>query len=156
MIVQSDHKLLDSIMKKPLSVVPPRLQRMLLQLQTYDLHFLYVHSKNIPLADTLSRKKKGRARRQRHCRRPRHSSPLPLQHDACLQQEDAAVATCHRGRPLVAGTTVNHTGGMARNPPELQTHHLRILELPRSIVHPQRHHVQGRENPCTCVAAPKD
>ena len=43
-------------MKKPLSVAPPRLQRMLLQLQKYDLHVVHVPGKNIPVADTLSRK----------------------------------------------------------------------------------------------------
>ena len=52
--VQSDHKPLDSIMKKPLSVVPPHLQRMLLQLQKYDLHIVHIPGKNIPIADTLS------------------------------------------------------------------------------------------------------
>ena len=40
--VQSDHKPLESIMKKPLSVAPPRLQPMLLQLQKYDLHVVHV------------------------------------------------------------------------------------------------------------------
>jgi len=40
--VQSDHKPLESIMRKPLSVAPPRLQRMLLQLQKYDLHVVHV------------------------------------------------------------------------------------------------------------------
>ena len=53
--VQSDHKPLESIMKKPLSVAPPRLQRMLLQLQKYDLHVVHVPGKNTPVADTLSR-----------------------------------------------------------------------------------------------------
>ena len=52
--VQSDHKPLDSIMKKPLSVVPLHLQRMLLQLQKYDLHIVHIPGKNIPIADTLS------------------------------------------------------------------------------------------------------
>ena len=33
MKVESDHKPLESITKKPLSAAPPRLQRMLLQLQ---------------------------------------------------------------------------------------------------------------------------
>jgi hypothetical protein len=35
-IVESDHKPLEAIIKKPLANTPPRLQRMLLRLQTYD------------------------------------------------------------------------------------------------------------------------
>ncbi|XP_060078694.1 uncharacterized protein LOC132558179 [Ylistrum balloti] len=43
-------------MAKPLYVAPPQLQRMLLQLQKYDLYVQHVPGKQIPLADTLSRK----------------------------------------------------------------------------------------------------
>ena len=35
--VESDHKPIESIWKKPLHTAPPRIQRMLLQLQKYDL-----------------------------------------------------------------------------------------------------------------------
>ncbi|XP_046570037.1 uncharacterized protein LOC124278358 [Haliotis rubra] len=54
--VESDHKPLESIMKKPLTAAPARLQRMLLQLQKYDLRIVHVAGKDIPVADTLSRK----------------------------------------------------------------------------------------------------
>ena len=54
--VQSDHKPLESIMKKPLYAAPPRLQRMLLRLQRYDLKVTYISGKEIPIADALSRK----------------------------------------------------------------------------------------------------
>ncbi|KAK3107010.1 hypothetical protein FSP39_004902 [Pinctada imbricata] len=54
--VQSDHKPLVPIFKKPLHAAPPRLQRMLLQLGNYDLDITYVPGTKIPLADTLSRK----------------------------------------------------------------------------------------------------
>ena len=54
--VQSDHKPLESIFKKPLCAAPPRLQRMLLQLQRYDVVVTHVSGKEIPVADTLSRK----------------------------------------------------------------------------------------------------
>ena len=53
--VESDHKPLESITKKPLAVAPPRLQRMLLQLQKYDLEVIHVPGKDIPVSDTLSR-----------------------------------------------------------------------------------------------------
>ena len=53
--VESDHKSLESITKKPLSAAPPRLQRMLLQLQRYNFTLLYKPGKEMILADTLSR-----------------------------------------------------------------------------------------------------
>ncbi len=54
-IIETDHKPLISIVKKPLHAAPPRLQRMLLQLQKYDLNFVYKCGKELYLADTLSR-----------------------------------------------------------------------------------------------------
>ena len=53
--VQSDHKPLEVIMLKPLHKVSPRLQRMLLKLQKYDLHLHYTKGKELYVADTLSR-----------------------------------------------------------------------------------------------------
>lgn len=54
--VETDHKPLVSIVKKPISAAPPRLQRMLLQLQRYDIDLYHLPGKSIPVADTLSRK----------------------------------------------------------------------------------------------------
>ena len=54
--VESDHKPLSSIMKKSLCNATPRLQRMLLELQKYDLDVHYVPGKDIPVGDLLSRK----------------------------------------------------------------------------------------------------
>ncbi|KAH3714034.1 hypothetical protein DPMN_073837 [Dreissena polymorpha] len=42
-------------MKKSLSVAPPRLQRMMLQLQKYDLDVQHVSGKEVPIRDLLSR-----------------------------------------------------------------------------------------------------
>ena len=53
--VQTDHKPLEVIFKKPLHQVSPRLQRMLLRLQKYDLAIRYVKGKHLYVADTLSR-----------------------------------------------------------------------------------------------------
>lgn len=53
--VQSDHKPLEVIMRKPPSKAPARLQGMLLQLQRYDLHITYTPGKHMHIADTLSR-----------------------------------------------------------------------------------------------------
>ena len=53
--VQSYHKPLETIFKKQLMKSPKRLQRMLLQLQKYDLNVLYKPGKELLIADTLSR-----------------------------------------------------------------------------------------------------
>ena len=53
--VHTDHKPLQAIFQKPVSLAPPRLQRMLLRLSKYDIQVNYVGSKNVLLADTLSR-----------------------------------------------------------------------------------------------------
>ena len=53
--VLSDHKPLESIFKKPLFKVPPRLQRMRLRLQKNNLKVRYVPGKFLYIADTLSR-----------------------------------------------------------------------------------------------------
>lgn len=53
--VQSDCKPLETILRKPLGTAPSRLQRMLLQLQRYDLNVIYTPGKELLIADTLSR-----------------------------------------------------------------------------------------------------
>ena len=54
-LVESDHKPLECIMKKSLAAAPPRLQRMLLQLQKYSFTLVYKPGREMVLADTLSR-----------------------------------------------------------------------------------------------------
>ena len=56
MTVESDHKPLESILHKPLALAPPGLQRMLLALQKYSNTLIHRPGKDIPVADTLSRK----------------------------------------------------------------------------------------------------
>ena len=53
--VQSDHKPLESIFKKPIAKASPRLQRMLLRLQRYTLNVTFTPGKHMYVADTLSR-----------------------------------------------------------------------------------------------------
>ena len=53
--VNSDHKPLESIVKKLLHRVPKRLQRMLLRLQGYDMTFRYLKGTEMYIADALSR-----------------------------------------------------------------------------------------------------
>lgn len=53
-IVETDHKPLESLFKKPLNEAPPRLQRMLLKLTRYDLDVRYVPGKKQVISDCLS------------------------------------------------------------------------------------------------------
>lgn len=53
--VQTDHKPLLGVFKKPLHKVPARLQRMLLTLQSYTFNLVHVPGKELYLADLLSR-----------------------------------------------------------------------------------------------------
>ncbi|KAL7864418.1 hypothetical protein AOLI_G00158380 [Acnodon oligacanthus] len=54
-IVETDHQPLVTILKKPIHAAPARLQRMLLQLQSYDITLVYKKGKLMYVADTLSR-----------------------------------------------------------------------------------------------------
>jgi len=53
--VQTDHKPLEVIMKKPLHEAPLRLQKMMLKLQPYQLEVTYCRGGDMVIADPLSR-----------------------------------------------------------------------------------------------------
>ena len=53
--VKTDHKPLESILKKSLLSAPKRLQRMMLRLQNFDFEVEYKKGTPLHLADTLSR-----------------------------------------------------------------------------------------------------
>jgi hypothetical protein len=53
-IVDSDHKPLETIFGKPLAAVPRRLQKMFMRLQLYDIDIQYKKGSEMYLADTLS------------------------------------------------------------------------------------------------------
>ncbi|RXN08425.1 retrotransposon-like family member retr-1 [Labeo rohita] len=53
--VETDHKPLETVFKKSLQKAPPRLQRMLMRLQLYDIRVSYKPGKELYIADTLSR-----------------------------------------------------------------------------------------------------
>ena len=55
LICQNDHKPLGDIHLKHLSDAPPRLQRLLLKLQPYDITIKYVPGQKVPVTDALSR-----------------------------------------------------------------------------------------------------
>ena len=55
LVVLSDHKPLENINLKQLSKAPPRLQRMLLRIQPYDITLQYKPGKDMIYADYLSR-----------------------------------------------------------------------------------------------------
>ena len=53
--VESDHKPLEAILRKPLHQAPPRLQKMIMTTQKYSLNVTYCPGKQLVLANTLSR-----------------------------------------------------------------------------------------------------
>ncbi len=54
-LVESDHKPLIGLLDKPIASCSPRIRRMRLQLQQYDFRLTYKPSKDLFIADTLSR-----------------------------------------------------------------------------------------------------
>ena len=54
-VALTDHKPLVDIWKKPLTSAPPRLQRLFLRLQGYDMDLQYCKGADMTLSDTLSR-----------------------------------------------------------------------------------------------------
>ena len=54
-IIENDHKPLEAIFKKSLVNVPPRIQRMLIRLQKYNITYVYKKGKELHIADALSR-----------------------------------------------------------------------------------------------------
>ena len=54
-LVETDHKPLQSIVRKPILQAPPRLQRILLTLQKYDINVKYKPGREMFIADHLSR-----------------------------------------------------------------------------------------------------
>ena len=54
-MIHSDHKPLQTIMKKPLEMAAKRLQGMMVKLQKYDIDVRYLLGKEMHIADLLSR-----------------------------------------------------------------------------------------------------
>ena len=54
--VETDHKPLEAIFKKPIGQTPARLPRMPMSLQPYDINLKFKPGKQIPVAATLSRR----------------------------------------------------------------------------------------------------
>jgi len=53
--IESDHKPLESLLKKPMCAAPMRIQRMRLKLEPYTFNLIHTSGKSIGLADCLSR-----------------------------------------------------------------------------------------------------
>ncbi|XP_058827479.1 uncharacterized protein K02A2.6-like [Topomyia yanbarensis] len=53
--IETDHKPLESIFRKPLDRAPPRLRRIRLEVAQYDPTVVYIKGTNIPIPDILSR-----------------------------------------------------------------------------------------------------
>ena len=53
--VESDHRALEILFKKPLYLVPTRIAKMMLKVQKYHLHVMFKPGKEMFISDTLSR-----------------------------------------------------------------------------------------------------
>lgn len=53
--VETDHKPIECLYKKPLGSAPPRIQRMMTKIQNYDIQVKYKPGKELHIADALSR-----------------------------------------------------------------------------------------------------
>ena len=53
--VETDHKPLEAIFRKPLYQAPARLQKMIMSIQKYSINLVYRYGKQLVIADTLSR-----------------------------------------------------------------------------------------------------
>lgn len=53
--IKTDHQPLVTITRKPIYTAPARLQRMMVQLQKYDISLVYKNRKQMHLANTLPR-----------------------------------------------------------------------------------------------------
>ena len=51
--MESDHRPLESLFEKALSQTSPRIQRMMLKVQKYDLHVKYKKGTGLHIADTF-------------------------------------------------------------------------------------------------------
>ena len=54
-VIETDHKPLESIWKKSMTSASPRLQRLLLRMSKYDVDLRYIEGKRNVIADALSR-----------------------------------------------------------------------------------------------------
>ena len=54
-IIHNDHKPLATILKKPLSHAPRRIQALMMRLYRYDIDFRWIPGDSLVIADTLSR-----------------------------------------------------------------------------------------------------
>ena len=105
-VAETDHKPLESIQLKHLTSAPPRLQRMLLRLQPYDITIKYCPGSQMQIADALSRLS------------PEETEPIPdlnvQVHEVCPQFSNEYLKTIRsetaKDPELVALKEVVYTG----------------------------------------------
>ena len=66
--VESDHRALEILFKKPLYLVPPRKAKMMLKVQKYYLNVIFKPGKEMFISDTLNRKPLKTTEGNEHCR----------------------------------------------------------------------------------------
>ena len=125
--VESDHKPLEMIHQKSLVSTPPRLQRMLLQLQRYDVTIRYRPGKEMLLADATEQVPLMSFRGNQ----TGYESRLH-----CLQQDlDSQTQGYHQGRPHSWYSLPAHSAGVATSKETYSQNGQGVLGLQRPALY---------------------
>ena len=100
--VETDHKPLIGLVDKPINQCTPRIQRMRMQLQTYDYRLSYTPGREMHLADALSR------------------APEPTQYSSDLSQQHEEQVNAILSYVIPEQTTVEKYTAATKNDPVLQ------------------------------------
>ena len=90
--ILTDHKPLQSIVKKPLCMAPRRLQGMMLKLQEYDVDVTYLPGKEMYIADLLSRSYLPNDKGGGEFESVSHVTNLPIRRERLLKIQNASEA----------------------------------------------------------------
>ena len=125
-VAESDHKPLEMIAMKNLANAPRRLQRMLLELQRYDVTIKYRPGKEMQLADALSRCP---ARASQEIK-PGYASRLHCLYEAMDRETEGQ----HAERPHPSDGVSTHTTRLAASKKTRTTSGEKILGLQRQTI----------------------
>lgn len=114
-VVESDHKPLESIVKKSLLSAPKRLQRLLLRLQRYDVEVVYKRGTEMYMADTLSH-----AYLENNEKTQKHDTQEVMNIDRSKTEQDAEYIDMLSYLPL-RNTTIQEIQKFTETDPDLQS-----------------------------------
>ena len=129
-VAESDHKPLEMIAMKNLANAPPRLQRMLLELQRYDVTIKYQPGKEMQLADALSRRPQPLPGESLTGNQTGHASRLHCLYEAMDRETEGQ----HTERPHSNNGVSAHTTRLATSKKTHTTFSEEILGLQRRTI----------------------